>query len=55
MRLVFLMQFMKEKFAAESDEVKKEVEEYRLSKKDESPSPADLNDSNYKMNFNIQS
>jgi hypothetical protein len=41
-RLVFLMEFMKEKLAAESDAVKKEVEDYRLSKKDESPAPVDL-------------
>jgi uncharacterized protein YijF (DUF1287 family) len=37
-RLVFLMEFMKEKLALETDEMKKEVDEYRLSMKEESPS-----------------
>ena len=50
-RLVFLMQFMKEKLAAESDEAKKEVEDYHLSEKDESPSPVD---SDYKTDMEIQ-
>jgi hypothetical protein len=40
-RLVYLMEFMKEKLAEESDAVKKTVDEYRLSKKDESPAPMD--------------
>jgi hypothetical protein len=31
------MEFMKEKLAAETDEMKKKVDEYRLSIKDESP------------------
>jgi hypothetical protein len=40
-RLVFMMEFLKEKLAAETDEMKERVEEYRLSKKDESPGPVD--------------
>jgi len=32
-RLVYLMEFMKEKLAAETDEMKEKVEEYRLSLK----------------------
>ena len=40
-RLVYLMEFMKEKLATESDGVKKTVEEYRLSRKEESPTPMD--------------
>jgi hypothetical protein len=43
-RLVFLMEFMKEKLAAETDEMKDKVEEYRLSRKDESPAPVNLDD-----------
>lgn len=50
-RLAFLMEFMKEKLAAETDEMKKKVEDYRLSIKDESHIP---NDSNLDKNLQIQ-
>ena len=51
-RLVYLMEFMKEKLAAETDEMKQKVEEYRLSKKDESPAPFG---SEHDRNLQIQS
>jgi hypothetical protein len=51
-RLVYLMEFMKEKLAAETDEMKEKVEEYRLSRKDASPAPVD---SDHDRNSQIQS
>jgi hypothetical protein len=51
-RLVFLMEFMKEKLAGETDEMKKCVEEHRLSIKDETSGPAD---SDNDKNLQIQS
>jgi hypothetical protein len=51
-RLVFLMEFMKEKLAAETDEMKKLVEEYRVSKKEETQSPAPGSD--HDKNLQIQ-
>jgi hypothetical protein len=48
-RLVFLMEFMKEKLAAETDEMKKRVEDHRLSIKEE---PVD---SDNDKNMQIQS
>jgi hypothetical protein len=51
-RLVFLMEFMKEKLAGETDEMKKRVEEHRLSIKDETSGPAD---SDNDKNLQIQS
>lgn len=50
--LVFLMEFMKEKLAGETDEMKKHVEEHRLSVKDETSGPADLDN---EKNLQIQS
>ena len=50
--LVYLMEFMKENFAAETDEMKAKVEEYQLSEKEESPAPFD---SNHEKNLEIQS
>jgi hypothetical protein len=49
--LVYLMEFMKGKLAAETDEMKAKVEEYRLSEKEESPAPFD---SNHEKNLEIQ-
>ena len=51
-RLVYLMEFMKGKLVAETDEMKAKVEEYRLSEKEESPAPFD---SNREKNLEIQS
>ena len=51
-RLVYLMEFMKGKLAAETDEMMAKVEEYRLSEKEESPAPFD---SNREKNLEIQS
>ena len=51
-RLVYLMEFMKGKLAEETDEMKAKVEEYRLSEKEESPAPFDLNRN---KNLEIQS
>ena len=51
-RLVYLMEFMKGKLAAETDEMKAKVEVYRLSEKEESPTSFD---SNREKNLEIQS
>jgi hypothetical protein len=51
-RLIFLMEFMKEKLDAETDEMKKRVEDYRLSIKSESPAPVD---SDHDKDLQIQS
>jgi uncharacterized protein (DUF1330 family) len=49
-RLIFLMEFMKERLAEESDEMKEKVEEYHLSVKEESPSPVETDhDRNVRM------
>lgn len=40
-RLVYLMEFMKEKLAGETDKMKTEVEDYRRSFKEATPIPGD--------------
>lgn len=53
-RLIFLMEFMKEKLAAETDEMKEKVEEYRLSPKEETPAPIVTDQPDRAQNLKIQ-